>query len=577
MNAGFPRAANGALRIWSDAQKADFLAKGWWSEATFDSMLRGHVADHPDRVIHVDPPNRAAFFHGEPMRLTWREIDAKVDLLAAHLLAVGVGPGDVVGIQLPNVHELSVSYLAMARLGAIASPFPVQYREHELTTLGNVAGLKAFVTATTIAGRANAAAIEALRTSGAIPSLAVVLAYGEEVPAGIVALDHDARPDPAALSAHVERHRPDPADCVTLCWTSGTESTPKGVPRSSGDWLNGFWTTIDAPTLTESDVILNPFPMVNMGGIAGMFGPWLVTGCRLVQHQPFDLGLFIDQIETERVTYSVAPPTVLTMMLKNDALLAGRDISSLRFLASGSAPLTSWMINGWERDRGVEVINFFGSNEGLCLVGDADSVPNPDDRAVYFPRFGASGMTLRARHAKWTKVRIVHLETGEDITEPGIPGELRLSGPTVFPGYWGGVGEPFDEQGYYRSGDVFELAGDRLQYVRYVDRVKDLIIRGGMNIAPAEIEGVLASHPLVAESVAVAWPDERLGERVCVFVALRDGIDPTALTLADVSDHFAAERVAKFKWPERLEIVDALPRNPVGKVLKRELRDRIAD
>ena len=204
-------------------------------------------------------------------------------------------------------------------------------------------------------------------------------------------------------------------------------------------------------------------------------------------------------------------------------------------------------------------------------------MPNPDDRAVYFPRFGASGMTFRARHAEWTKVRIVHLETGEDITEPGIPGELRLSGPTVFPGYWGGVGEPFDEQGYYRSGDVFELAGDRLQYVRYVDRAKDLIIRGGMNIAPAEIEGVLASHPLVAESVAMAWPDELLGERVCVFVALRAGIDPTALTLSDVTDHFAAERVAKFKWPERLEIIDVLPRNPVGKVLKRELRDRIAN
>ena len=113
MSGQFHRSDSGALRIWSDAQKADFLARGWWSEATFDSMLRSHVADHPDRVIHVDPPNRAAFFHGEPMRLTWREIDAKVDLLAAHLLAVGVGPGDVVGIQLPNLHELSVSLTAL--------------------------------------------------------------------------------------------------------------------------------------------------------------------------------------------------------------------------------------------------------------------------------------------------------------------------------------------------------------------------------------------------------------------------------------------------------------------------------
>jgi acyl-CoA synthetase len=315
---------------------------------------------------------------------------------------------------------------------------------------------------------------------------------------------------------------------------------------------------------------------VNMGGIAGMFGPWLVTGCRLVQHQPFDLGVFIDQIENERVTYSVAPPTVLTMMLQNETLLAGRDISSLRFLASGSAPLSSWMISGWERDRGVEVINFFGSNEGLCLVGDADSVPDPDDRAVCFPRFGAEGVHFRARHAPCTKVRLVDLDTGEDIQLAGRPGELRLSGPTVFPGYWGGVGSPFDDQGYYCSGDVFELAGDRLQYVRYVDRAKDLIIRGGMNIAPAEIEGVLAWHLLVAESVAVAWPDDRLGERICVFAALRPGTAPDALTLADVTEHFAAHQVAKFKWPERLEIVDALPRNPVGKVLKRDLREHLA-
>ena len=162
-------------------------------------------------------------------------------------------------------------------------------------------------------------------------------------------------------------------------------------------------------------------------------------------------------------------------------------------------------------------------------------------------------------------------ELGEDITEPGIVGELRIDGPTVFPGYIGGesMPSPFDERGYLKSGDLFEIAGDEGQYLLYVDRAKDLIIRGGMNIAPAEVEGLIAGHPAVAEVAVFGVPDEVLGERVAAVVSLKP---EQSLDLDGLGEFLREKQVAHYKFPERLEVVPALPRNPVGKVLKRDLR-----
>ena len=220
------------------------------------------------------------------------------------------------------------------------------------------------------------------------------------------------------------------------------------------------------------------------------------------------------------------------------------------------------------------MINFFGSNEGLPLVADRDLIPAPAERAVCFPNFGVAGMRYRVRTAADTLLKIVDVDSGEEITAAGRAGELRVSGPTIFAGYLGGHGDPFDEDGYFRSGDVFEFVDDDRRLLRYVDRAKDLIIRGGMNVSPAEVESLLQSHPRVAEVAAVGAPDEVLGERVAVFVVTRDG---APLELADLTEHLSGQHVAKFKWPERLELVDELPRNPVGKVLKRELRARLAE
>jgi acyl-CoA synthetase len=383
---------SGALRLFPAERVAEFYAQGWWSRDTWDSLLRGHVAVKPDALALCDAPNRPSFASGLPRRLTWREVDAAVDRLAAALLAAGTRAGDVVGIQLPNVVELAVAYLAAARIGAIASPFPIQYREHELGSLGRLARVRTFVTMDHIRGRAAASAVLALRE--AIPSLATVLAYGTDIPDGVVALDR-AAPPLDQLDAYLAGRVLDPADCVSLCWTSGTESVPKGVPRTHGDWIAVSMTTVQAPGLGPDDVLLNPFPMVAAGGFGGMFLPWLVVGARLVQHQPFDLPVFLEQVQDERVTYSVSPPAVLTRLLLEPELMARFDLSSLRCVGSGSAPLTPFLIEGWEA-RGVSVINFFGSNEGISLTAYADNIPDPAERGRYFPRPGA-GLPTRIR------------------------------------------------------------------------------------------------------------------------------------------------------------------------------------
>ena len=561
------------MRLYSEEQVERFTREGWWSGKTWVDQFASRTAEFTDRVSLVDPLNRLSFTDGEPRRLTWREVDTEIDQLTRALYRAGVRQGDVVGVQLPNIIELAMCYIAMARLGAITCPFPIQYAEHELTQMGTMAGLRAFVTVTRATKLAPAA--RALAVRDAVPSLHTVLAWGSDVPGEVVDLAV-AMPDStsdAEFRAYLTSLEIHPNDCVTLCWTSGTEGVPKGVPRAHGDWQAIALGTIETPKITSEDVLLNPFPMVNAGGMAGMFLPWLMLGARLVQHHPFDIDVLITQIETERVTYTCAPPAVLDNLVGDPSVLAGRDLSSLRAVGSGSAPLAGWMIEAWERDRGVEVLNLFGSNEGLCLFGCPDTIPDPADRGRLFPRPGDQSFAWRTRIGRETLSRLVDVETGEDIVEPGRPGELRVSSPAIIAGYWGDAPSPFDEQGYYRTGDIFEITGDGGHLLVYVDRAKDLISRGGYKISAVEIESLLSAHSKVFEVAVIGTPDPRLGERLCAVVAPRDPADPP--TLDELIDVLRSQHVAQFKWPERLEIVSSLPRNPVGKVLKRTLRDEL--
>ncbi|MEZ0073275.1 class I adenylate-forming enzyme family protein [Planotetraspora sp. GP83] len=538
----------------------EYVARGWWTRETLDDLFRARVAAAPDRLAIVDPANKADLVGAEPRRLTWSEFDAEVDRLASVLRDHGLRPGDVLAVQLPNTVELAAAYLAGWRLGLVISPLPVQYRAHEIGELGALAGFAGFLTVTRMGGRDMAEEARA-----ALPGLRVLLAHGDPT--------FDA--ELAAARGPVASHAGDPNDCVTICWTSGTESTPKGVRRTHYDWLAASWVTVDAPRLTADDVLLNPFPMVNMAGINGMFLPWLRVGGVLVQHHPFDLPTFLRQIAEERATYTVAPPALLTMLLARPDLLATTDIGSLRLIGSGSAPLAPSMVKGWQEDYGIGIINFFGSNEGIALITDPHDVPDPEQRALFFPRYGVPGVKWSIRSAEQISTRLVDPDTGEEVTEPGRPGELRIKGPMVFPGYLQGdrLPSPFDERGYLKTGDVFVIDGERGEFLRYVDRVKDLIIRGGMNIAPAELEGLISAHPDVAEVAVLGYPDEVLGEKVCAVVVPKEG---RTVTLDALLTHLRAAQIASYKLPERLELREALPRNPVGKILKRDIRRELA-
>jgi acyl-CoA synthetase (AMP-forming)/AMP-acid ligase II len=539
---------------------ARYRAIGAWNDDTVDSLFRARVGEAPDRIAVIDPPNKPELTGGEQQRWTWRQLDAAVDRLAAALVARGVGHGDVVAVQLPNSVDLVQAVLAVARIGAVLTPFPVQFRERELAHMCQATQASVFITCQRVNERKLAEV--ASQISAQVPSLRRVLVLRGDGPAGPSA------PSRQQLQQHLATLRPDPNDCFSVCWTSGTEAPPKGVPRSHYDWMAIARVCRESARLTADDVMLSPFPMVNMAGFGGLMLPWLMSGCTLVQHHPFELDVFLDQLQTERATYTIIAPALMSRLMSAD-LLRGTDLSSLRLIGSGSAPLAADTVAAWEKETGAKVVNFFGSNEGTCLVSTPEQIPDPYERSVRFPRSGVAGTSLDGV----MELRLRHTETGELISEPGAEGELELRGPTLFAGYLAGTpGPTYVEDGWFSTGDLFRIEGEDGQYLRYVDRVKDIVIRGGMNIAPAELEGMLAAHPSVADIAVVGMPDDEMGERTYAVVVPTPGTTPT---LEDLVEFLRRKKISSYKLPERLKIVAELPRLPSGKMLKRLVKDML--
>lgn len=548
-----------------------YTARGWWGTRTLDDLFLDGVQAHPGREAVADPPNREALTDGAPRRLSWAALADEVARMAAVLRAQGLRRDDVLVVQLVNSVEQYVVYLAALRLGVIVSPVPVQYREFELRHVLAIAQARAVVTATRVVRHAAAAMWCGLAGDGGL----VVLAFGQDVPARAVSLD-------AALAAETGPGVPrsDPAitanDVASLCWTSGTEAAPKGVPRSHNEWLIVAPSIIEAAQLQPGARLLNPFPLVNMAGWSTCLATWLRLGGTVLQHHPFDLAVFLQQLRSESIDYTVAPPAILNQLLKDDALLDGVDLRRLSRIGSGSAPLSDWMVCGFAA-RGVQIVNYFGSNEGAALTGSPVDIPDPALRARYFARAGVGVPHSRISTAGKIRTRLVCPDSGREITEPGVPGELRVSGPTLFAGYWRApelTARAFDEEGGYRTGDLFEIAGDRQQFYRFVGRCKDIVVRGGMKISAEEVEALLLGHPDVADAAVVAAPDDALGEKVCACIVPRTGRQPS---LQDLVHHLREScHLAPYKLPEHLLVLPALPRNPVGKVLKRDLREQVA-
>ncbi|PLW70273.1 class I adenylate-forming enzyme family protein [Pseudohalioglobus lutimaris] len=551
--------------ITSNPERIDKLTRaGVWGEDTLHQLLTHHVAERPDMLAVADQPNRKELTPGNNARLNFRELDQASDALATALLEAGLGADDRVIVQLPNIAELVVCYYAASKLGIVLSPIPVQYGAHELRHVAAEINAQALITcerfkSTMLAREAKSALpeIKILCWEKEIPTLAELVSAG-----------------PAEHSRVLDFQRQHPVTAnhiVTICWTSGTTGTPKGVPRSHNMWLATAQGTAWAGDYQTGDRLLMPFPMVNMAALGGFLFSSALRGCSLVLHHPFDAELYLQQLQDEHINFSVAPPAVLNQLAKSPELWQSLDLSSLRAIGSGAAPLAPWMVERFEQDYGLQVINFYGSNEGISLHSTPATAPSPEIRATMFPRLGVPGLPWEGMRPG-VITRVANPETGEVVTEPGIAGELLIAGPTVFDGYYGGNNEGvFSDSEFFRSGDLVEICGEApaYPYYRIVGRCKDIINRGGMKISPTEIDLMIENFPGVAEAAVCAYPDERLGERVCACLVMADAT-PTP-ELGALQEWLLARGLAKFKLPERIQVLDALPRNALDKVQRNAL------
>jgi acyl-CoA synthetase (AMP-forming)/AMP-acid ligase II len=561
-----------------------YTREGWWGQTTVDDLLTACVSAYSEKTALVDAPNRETFAFGQSQSLSFAGTEAAVMRLATILFQAGVRKDSIVLVQLPNIIEIVIAFLACSRMGAIVSPVMMAYGERDLSRI--VAhlkprcclGLEHFK-----GGKPGQLLREIFSRHPEISC--TVLSFGSDDSAvgfDLFALPDE--PDQQELRDYLDSLQIDANEIVTLHWTSGTTGDPKCVPRSHNNWHATGNCCVDAGGLVHGDSILAPMQMVHTAGYSGMLMPWLELQGTLVLHQPFDMPIFLQQIEDLRINHTVTAPAMLNALLR-DNILDQYDVSGIRSILCGSAPLDSWMIADFKQRYGIEIINAFGSTEGLTMLSSPAITTDPERRARYFPRFnGTANRTVTnipwgVRIAASIECRLLDMESGEEIMQPNIAAEFACRSPAFFPGYWTAEGQldrgDFDANGFFRPGEIFEIAGEGedADFYHYIDRLKDVINRGGVKIPVGELEAAMQNLPQVAEAAAIGFPDDRLGEIICAVVVLRSG---SQLGLEELKSLLTRAGLAKYMLPERLEIVSELPRNATSKVLKRQLSLRLA-
>lgn len=539
----------------------EYTQKGFWGYKTLLDYFKEHVKNMPTRVALVDPLNREELVGSAPERITYQQLDQAVDAVAFSFVEMGLVKDDIIILQLPNTWELAMLYLAIARAGGLASPVPMQWRLKELEYIAKLTGARAVITVEEFKGFSHRA-------------------LGEDLRARLSNLEHiwmlpeirefaRIQPDPAVLDAITV----DANDIFTLCWTSGTEAEPKGCPLSHNNWLYQSHIGIKASDIRPGDVQFTAGPLVNMASIGTTYVPWLVLGGTYVLHHPFDPQLFMQQMITEKVNYTLLVPAVANLIAKHPQV-DYFDLSAVRSITLGSAPPSLFTIQEFKRRWGIEIGNIWGQNEGTAIISGSLDVPDIAMRVDHLPQFGKAGIRW-ATDVSGLSTKIVDPETGQILTEVGAVGELAYKGPNVMAGYFRRpdlTAKAFDDEGYFYTGDLFQIKDGNC--IGFFDRKKDIIIRGGYNISAQEVENTLLAHPKIADVAAVGMPDDVLGERTCVYVVPKPEQE---VSLEELKSFMKEQGVAVYKLPERLEIVDEIPRNPVGKILKSVLREDLKE
>ncbi len=565
----------------------EFTRQGWWGTTTLHELLFQRADEHPDLLAVADQPNRAAITDGEPKRLNYDELRHASINLAAQLLRHGIGAGDVVLVQLPNTVELAVCYFAASIIGAVISPLPVQYGAHELGVVSEDLSPVAMITANHLKDiRMAEVARRVLPKEIPVLVFATGADAAKDGAVGGAIGDFDIltlQPVPIVANAKAmqklhTQHPPNANAILTICWTSGTTGQPKGVPRSHNMWLAISISSAEAGDYRQGDRLLIPFPLVSMAALSGLFFSGILSGSSVILHHPFDLPVFLQQMQDERITFTIVPPSLLNHLAKAEDMWNAYDFSSLRRIGSGSTPLAAWMVAVFDQKYQKKIVNFYGSNEGISLYSTPETSPEPEVRASMFPRMGCADMPWTGSVHKKIKTKIVRVNTEEEITQPGEAGELLLYGPMVFDGYFGrddSHHEEFTSDGWFRTGDLLEICGQPPNYYRIVGRCKDIINRAGMKISPSELDVLLEGVPQLAEAAVCAYPDDDMGERVCACVVPLAG--QVAPGLEEINEFLLSKGIAKFKLPEKLLVLESLPRNPLGKVQRHKLEQKVKD
>ena len=519
---------------------------GYWREQTLHGLLLANAARTPQTIALKDPPNTPQLIGVPPMQLAWKELANASQHLAKQLSQKGLRKDDVLMVQLPNTVHLAVCYYAASLLGAIISPLAMQYGRHELQLVAQTTKAKALVTLASFNGEERKPHYDGLLSTSQT-----------------WLMNQDLVLDAAACEWLVDEQ--DPHQILSLCWTSGTTGTPKAVPRSHAMWVAIAKATMAAGGMQAEDKLLNPFPLINMAAVGGFLYPAALLACGLYLHHPLDPAVFLGQMQSEAISFSIVPPPLLNQLANAPEMWHQFDFSALRAVGSGSAPLADWMIETFDADYKVPVINFYGSNEGICLFATPTTAPDAAVRSCMFQLPDTQS---------GTETKIADAVNGQTITEIEVPGELMIKGPAVFDGYYAhDNSDVFDSEGYFRTGDMVVLCDTQPPSYRIVGRCKDIINRGGMKISPQELDLALEQHPSCLEAAVCAYPDDKLGEKVCACLVLKEGSPEPSVE--DLQTFLTEQGFATFKLPQKTFVIPQLPRNPLGKVQRHKLEQLI--
>lgn len=529
---------------FNEQRRAAYRQQGLWGDASLADYWQQTARAMPDKIAVVD--NHGASY-------TYSALDHAASCLANWMLAKGIESGDRIAFQLPGWCEFTVIYLACLKIGAVSVPLLPSWREAELVWVLNKCQAKMFFAPTLFKQTRPVDLILPLQNQ--LPQLQQIVGVDKLAPATSSLSLSQIIADNTSLTTAITTHGD---ELAAVLFTSGTEGLPKGVMLTHNNILASERAYCARLNLTWQDVFMMPAPLGHATGfLHGVTAPFLI-GARSVLLDIFTPDACLALLEQQRCTCMLgATPFVydlLNVLEKQPA-----DLSALRFFLCGGTTIPKKVARECQQ-RGIKLLSVYGSTES-----SPHAVVNLDDplsRFMHTDGYAAAGVEIKV------------VDDARKTLPPGCEGEEASRGPNVFMGYFDEpelTARALDEEGWYYSGDLCRM--DEAGYIKITGRKKDIIVRGGENISSREVEDILLQHPKIHDACVVAMSDERLGERSCAYVVLK--APHHSLALEEVVAFFSRKRVAKYKYPEHIVVIEKLPRTTSGKIQKFLLRKDI--